>query len=83
MGHSSPSPALGNSKAKYLAENKIYFNFFYTVQHAPFGKESYFEKETVEKLLKGPITESFPASILHNHQDVTVIIDEDAYQNMK
>lgn len=36
--------------AKYLAENKIYFNFFYTVQHAPFGKESYFEKETVEKM---------------------------------
>ena len=41
------------------------------------------KKETVEKLLKGSITESFPASILHNHQDVTVIIDEDAYQNMK
>ena len=41
------------------------------------------KKETVEKLLKGPITESFPASILHNHPDVTVIIDEDAYQNMK
>ena len=41
------------------------------------------KKETVEKLLKGPITESFPASILHNHQDVTVIIDEEAYQNMK
>ena len=41
------------------------------------------KKETVERLLKGPIDESFPASILHNHQDVTVIIDEDAYQNMK
>ena len=38
---------------------------------------------TVEQLLKGEITEAFPASILHRHEDVTVIIDEAAYQNMK
>ena len=38
--------------------------------------------ETVKRLLKGPITEDFPASILHKHPNVTVIIDEDAYSKM-
>ncbi len=38
--------------------------------------------DTVVSLLKGPITEEFPASILHKHPDVTVIIDEDAYSKM-
>lgn len=38
--------------------------------------------ETVVKLLKGEITPEFPASILNNHQDVTVIIDEEAYSLM-
>ena len=39
--------------------------------------------ETVKQLLTGPVTEKFPASILNNHPDVTVIIDEDAYSLMK
>lgn len=38
--------------------------------------------ETVKRLLKGPITEDFPASILHKHPNVTIIIDEDAYAKM-
>lgn len=38
--------------AKYLAENKIYFMFLYTVQHAPEGRDSYFDAETVEKIKK-------------------------------
>ena len=33
-------------------------------------------------LLKGEITPDFPASILHKHPDVTVIIDEAAYSKM-
>ena len=36
--------------AKYLAENKIYFVFLYTVQHAPDGRESFFDAETVAKM---------------------------------
>ena len=36
--------------AKYLAENKIYFTFLYTVQHAPDGRSSFFDKETVLKM---------------------------------
>lgn len=36
--------------AKYLAENKIYFVFLYTMQHAPKGKESQFTKETVDRI---------------------------------
>ena len=38
--------------------------------------------DTVVKLLKDDITTDFPASILHKHPDVTVIIDQDAYSNM-
>ena len=33
--------------AKYLAEHKIYFIFLYTIQHAPKGRESQFDPETV------------------------------------
>lgn len=36
--------------AKYLAENKIYFIFMYTVQYAPEGRESFFDAETVAKI---------------------------------
>ena len=36
--------------AKYMAENKIYFIFLYTIQHAPDGRESHFDKETVDKM---------------------------------
>ncbi len=36
--------------AKYLAENKIYFIFLYTVQHAPEGRESLFDADTVAKM---------------------------------
>ncbi len=39
--------------------------------------------DTVVNLLKGEITPDFPASILHKHEDVTVIIDEAAYAKMK
>ena len=39
--------------------------------------------ETVRKLLMDPVDEVFPASILHRHPNVTVIIDEDAYSLMK
>ena len=38
--------------------------------------------DTVVNLLKGDITPDFPASILHKHPDVTVIIDQDAYSKM-
>lgn len=38
---------------------------------------------TVVELLKGDVKESFPASILHEHPDVTVIIDEAAYSLAK
>ncbi|MCM1513645.1 MAG: glucosamine-6-phosphate deaminase [Anaeroplasma bactoclasticum] len=38
--------------------------------------------DTVVKLLSGEVTPDFPASILHNHPDVTVIIDQEAYSKM-
>ncbi len=38
--------------AKYLADNKIYFVFLYTMQHAPKGKTSQFTKETVDQIKK-------------------------------
>ena len=38
--------------------------------------------DTVVKLLKGEITTDFPASILHKHENDTVIIDEAAYSKM-
>ncbi len=36
--------------AKYLAKNKIYFNFLYATQHAPVGKKSHFTAETIAKM---------------------------------
>ena len=36
--------------AAYLAEHKIYFVFLYTLQHAPEGRESQFDAETVAKM---------------------------------
>ncbi len=38
--------------AKYLAEHKIYFVFLYTIQHAPEGRASQFDKETVDQIKK-------------------------------
>lgn len=38
--------------------------------------------DTVVRLLSEEIDEDFPASILHKHPDVTVIIDQDAYSKM-
>lgn len=38
--------------------------------------------DTVVNLLKGDVTPDFPASVLHTHPDVTVIIDADAYSKM-
>ena len=37
------------------------------------------KKEAVKKLLSKEITIDFPASALHNHNDVVVIVDEEAY----
>lgn len=39
--------------------------------------------DTVVKLLNGEVTPDFPASILNEHPDVTVIIDQDAYSKVK
>ncbi len=39
--------------------------------------------DTVLQLLNGPITEEFPASILHKHPNDTVIIDEAAYSKVQ
>lgn len=39
--------------------------------------------DTVVKLLSGEVTTDFPASILNEHPDVTVIIDQDAYAKIK
>ncbi len=36
------------------------------------------KQDAVKKLLSGEVTESFPASVLNNHPDVTVIVDEEA-----
>ena len=36
--------------------------------------------DAVKKLVSGVITEEFPASILNNHDDVIVIVDEEAAQ---
>ena len=41
------------------------------------------KQDAVKKLLSGEITTDFPASILHNHPDCTVIIDEAAYAKIK
>ena len=38
--------------------------------------------DTVVKLLSGDISPDFPASVLQNHPDVTIIIDQDAYSKM-
>ena len=39
--------------------------------------------KAVYGLLKGPITEDMPCSILQEHPDVTVYVDEDAYSLCK
>lgn len=36
--------------AKYLAENQVYFVFLYTLQHAPDGRQSVLDAETVAKI---------------------------------
>lgn len=36
--------------SEYLAKNKVYFVFLYTMQHAPFGKDSQFTKEVVDRI---------------------------------
>lgn len=36
--------------AEFLKEHKIYFVFLYTVQHAPVGRESQFDPETVAQI---------------------------------
>ena len=39
--------------------------------------------KAVYGLIKGPVTESMPCSILQRHPDVTVYVDEDAYSLVK
>ena len=39
--------------------------------------------EAVYGLIKGPITEDMPCSILQKHPDVTIYVDEDAYSLVK
>ena len=39
--------------------------------------------KAVYGLIKGPIDESMPCSILQKHPDVTVYVDEDAYSLCK
>ena len=39
--------------------------------------------QAVKDMLEGPVDESCPASILQNHPDVTVIIDEPAAALLK
>ena len=34
--------------------------------------------DAVKKMIEGPVTEELPASILQQHQDVTVILDKEA-----
>lgn len=34
--------------------------------------------DAIKGMLEGPVTEDLPASVLQNHQDVIVIVDEDA-----
>ncbi len=38
--------------AKYLSDNRVYFVFLYTMQHAPKGKDSQFTKEVVDNIKK-------------------------------
>ena len=39
--------------------------------------------QAIVNMIHGPINESCPGSILQNHSDVTIIIDEDAASNLK
>lgn len=39
--------------------------------------------EAVARLINGEVSEDFPASILHNHDHVTIIVDEAALKNVK
>jgi glucosamine-6-phosphate deaminase len=39
--------------------------------------------DTLAKLLEGKVTEDFPASILHDHPNVTIIADEAAHSRVK
>ena len=39
--------------------------------------------EAIQHLIEGPITESIPATILKNHPDVTIYVDEDAVSLLK
>jgi len=49
-GRDQVAPELFYAWAKYLAKNKVYFVFLYTMQHAPKGKDSQFTKEMVDKI---------------------------------
>ena len=37
--------------------------------------------DAIFKMVKGPVTEEVPASVLQNHPDVTLILDEQLLRN--
>lgn len=39
--------------------------------------------EAIKNMIEGPVTEDVPASALQNHEDVTVILDEEAAQKLE
>ena len=39
--------------------------------------------DAINKMVNGPVSEELPASILQNHANVTVIVDEEAASGLK
>ncbi|WP_439425881.1 glucosamine-6-phosphate deaminase [Oenococcus alcoholitolerans] len=62
-----PKKAISMGIASIMKSKKIVL--------AAFGSE---KADAVKKFIMGPITENVPASILQKHQDVTVVLDEQA-----
>lgn len=62
-----PTHALSMGIASILKTKHIYL--------LAFGKE---KAEAVKGMIEGPVTTHVPASVLQNHPNVTVILDEDA-----
>ena len=51
-----------------------------TILLEAFGKN---KAEAVKAMIEGPVTPEVPASVLQNHPDVVVIIDEEAASLLK
>ena len=62
---------------------KLMFCFCRRKQDREKAEESKNKAKAVYGLLKGPITEEMPCSILQKHTDVTVYCDEEAYSLCK